>query len=365
MTLSTAPGKKRGSGEAPTTIANPLLDEEMRLRLGRRCLDLRGGQVVAGCEVVRLIGRGGLSSVYQVWNYDWGVDMALKLPQAATLDSLTEEAFRREAMAWLLPAQHPQVAACYFVENILGRPGIFMEYVEGQNLAALMEMGGGPLYLGGRDQALARLLDIMIQAARGLGYIHSLGLHSVDMKPANLLFTAGGRLVLADFATLTDSAERPAATHQYYSPEAAENKAFGKPADLWALALSGLECFLGRRPWESGSMVGYALDTYFKEQCAVSPPPLLVAFFHKALAHEPTERYQSATAMDGALLDIYRRLCGREYPRPALGPLPESAERLNNKAFSYQELGRPDIAEELAGDQRVRRPSKISPVKWF
>ncbi|UQZ90807.1 hypothetical protein C4J81_16965 [Deltaproteobacteria bacterium Smac51] len=358
------------SGEAPTFISGPGGDDDLRNQVGRQWLDLRPGQIVAGgCEVISLLGRGGLSSVYHVRRHDWELDMALKLPQAATLDRLTAEAFIREASAWLVPAPHPHVVACHYVINLMGRPAIFMEYVKGRNLSVLMDEGLGPLYDGQADELALKLVDLMIQAARGLAYVHSLGLRNLDVKPANLMLEESGRLLIADFAPLNkdEAVEAPdnsrdfdndamtevsparlMGTHQYFSPEAAGSKQTGDThPDLWALALSGLECFLGRRPWEAGSMVGDALESYLSGPCAVPVPLSLAAFFHKALSSHPVRRYQSAAEMEMALTDIYARLSFGPYPRRPVGPLPETADRLNNKAVSFMELGQPAEARRL------------------
>lgn len=263
----------------------------------KHCPDLRAGQIIAGkYELVRRIAAGGQSRVYQVRPQAGGPDLALKLPLVAE---------RLQPGAAAFPAPHPNMLTCYDVISVMGRPAILMEYVEGQTLAAMVE--GAALYAGGPDEAASGILHIMIQAARGLSHIHSLGLVHHDVKPANMLLERGGRLVLADFAPFSGHPASQMGTFEYFSPERAEHKESGVFPDLWALALSVLECFLGRRPWGAGSVAGYALDSYAAEQWAVPPPPSLFTFFRTALARDISARYPSAAAMEEALTDVARQ----------------------------------------------------------
>ncbi len=302
--------------------------------------DLRAGRRVGGGTITGLLGRG--------------MEMALKLPRPSALTRLARGDLLREARIWLVPAPHPHVLACHYVLLFRGSPAVFLEYVEGASLGALLASGKAP---EPGAETCKKILDLMIQAARGLGYLHSLGLRRLDIKPANLLLAEDGRLMLADFAATANAPPPFMGTREYFSPEAAENRASGNFPDLWALALSALECFMGRRPWAAGSIAGHALDSYLKERWAVPPSPPVADFFKKALAREMSWRHQSAEEMEADLMLIHNRLTGEEYARPRLGPLPESPERARNKALSQAALaGRKSAAKDFA---------PVANVKWF
>lgn len=358
--------------------------------VGRLWLDLRPGQVVAEKYfVMRPLGQGGLSQIFQVRDIDLNHISALKLPLPESLDRLPATVFFDEAEAWLEPAPHPNLVTCEMVMTILGLPAIFMEYVPGGDLAQLMDKGDGPLYQGGQEAVTARILDIFIQVARGLSYAHSLGLSQVDIKPRNILVGRGGRVLVSDYGPLTNLAKSiltrkeksgsklppgamaPASasasgaasssvggtsqslltytqlmgTHQYFSPEAALGlPGSEKGADLWALALTALECFLGRRLWEMGTMARQALDYYLAQkepEPRVRIPDALVDFFHKALAEKPQDRFQSAPEVEKELIGLYKTLNGKDYARPEPAPRQEDEERLEMK-----EKARADLARE-------------------
>lgn len=358
------------SEEAPTTVVTLAAPTDNDISLiGRRWLDLRPGQIVAEkYKVTRFLGRGGLSQVFQVLDLSGSRYLGLKVPLAATLDRLSPMALADEARAWLKPAPHPNLVTCEGVLILINNPAIVMEYIDGLDLSRLMDDGRGPLYQGRPASASARLLDVFIQVARGLKYAHGLGLTHLDIKPRNILVEKGGRAVIGDYGPLCRNpnaqpaipadcqpADRPApaddgakasvthlmGTHQYFSPEVVMGlSGSGINADLWALTLTILECFLGRRPWEMGSMAGRALEHYlseFRPLVIVSPP--LADFFRKALAEKPKNRHQSAAELEKELISVYKVATNRPYLRPESVLEAESHKRMQMKELALKALG--------------------------
>ncbi len=348
------------SDQAPTQVVpSTSLVTDDRSLVGRLWLDLRQGQIVAErYRVVRYLGHGGLSQVFQVHDLMDNRDLALKLPLVATVDRVAPQIFIDEALAWLKPAPHLNLVTCEGVRLIRRLPVILMDYVDGMDLSRLMDEGRGQLYQGRPGSILARLLDTFIQVSRGLKYAHSLGLTHLDLKPRNILVEKGGRVLIGDYGPLSQaagqelgppaqagdetrvSATRLMGTHQYFSPEVALGlPGMGLGADLWALALTALECFLGRRPWAMGSMAGRALDHYLSEfQPRVIVPPPLADFFRKALADKPESRHQSAEEVEEALTAVYKQATRRPYLRPEPVLEPETLGRLQMKAEALREV---------------------------
>ncbi|MDR1045364.1 MAG: serine/threonine protein kinase [Candidatus Adiutrix sp.] len=360
------------SDQAPTIIPPGQESPADDLLVGRLWLDLRPGQIVAGrYRVVRPMGRGGLSLVSQMEDLENSRrPLALKLPLPATLDRLPRRAFIDEAVAWLTPGLHPNLVGCDHVELFRNQPLIFQDFIDGHDLWTFMGLGRGPLYEGPEEAVLHRLLDSFIQIARGLAYAHSLGLSRLDIKPRNVLVENGGRVLIGDYgplslpsANLAADQSRPASsqdatrfsstrllgTPQYFSPEAALGRSGPGPGDdLWALSLTALECFIGRRPWEMGSIAGQALEHYLagpRPKAPIAPP--LADFFRRALADKIADRPQTAREVEEDLAAVYRKILRRPYPRPAPPPRPEPEERRRRRAAALQELGRAELIAEL------------------
>jgi serine/threonine protein kinase len=358
---------------------------ELASRVWERGLDLRVGQVVLGVYVVQeILGRGGLGQVFKVRHRDWQKELALKLPYRNVMEPKYFQSLRNEAETWVAMGLHPHVVSCYYVRPLMGVPSIFMEYVSGGSLNEFMEVKvpgePPPLYRGEEGGRALRLLDLCIQAARGLEYAHGRGVLHLDIKPQNLMVEEDtGRLLVTDFglaraardtedpsdsASLWPGDARPPGamsshsplapwaggfgTPQYMSPEASEKAQPSASFDLWSLALTVLELFLGQRPWEFGGTVGAALDQYLQVlRPAVPIPKPLEAYLRQALDADPAKRWQTASEVAEALGQVYASLAGREYPRPKPWATPDSADSLNNRAVSLLDLGRPEEAEKL------------------
>ncbi|MDR2726316.1 MAG: protein kinase, partial [Candidatus Adiutrix sp.] len=191
------------SANPPTIVLQEDPGEDAAHLVGHLWLDLRPGQILDGdFLVLRPLGQGGLSQIFQVRDLRRDLDLAVKLPLAAILDRLPREVFLNEAAAWLKPARHPNLVACDQVRLYHGQPMIFMEYIQGQDLSRLAAGGRGVLYQGTLRTSCLNLLDIFIQVARGLQYAHSLGLNHLDLKPRNVLVENNGQALIGDYGPL-------------------------------------------------------------------------------------------------------------------------------------------------------------------
>jgi serine/threonine protein kinase len=372
---------------------------ELAKRVWERGLDLRVGQVILGVYVVQeILGRGGLGQVFKVKHRDWQKELALKLPYRSVMEPGYFRALKNEAETWVALGLHAHVVTCYYARTLMGVPAIFMEYVAGGSVRDFMQPRGtgemAPLLAGDETQRALRFLDLAIQAAWGLEYAHGQGVLHLDIKPQNLLLEEDtGRLLVTDFGLAraaretgrpSDSAslwpgdmrgarEQPAegsrigppvrarlagdrgdpalgafGTPQYMSPEASERRPPDASFDLWSLALTVLELFLGTRPWEHGGAAGPALESYLSSGRALTPlPPGLPDFLRRSLAGDPQDRFPTASAMADELARIHASLAGAPYPRRRPSAAPDSADNLNNRAVSMLDLERPDEAERL------------------
>ena len=195
------------------------------------------------------LGGGAVAEVFRA------VDERLARPVAVKLfrGDAAEELQRHEAeMRTLARLDHPSLVTVYDAGEADGQPYLVMQLVEGDTLAD--ELGRGPLGPERTARYGAALAD-------ALAYVHEQGFVHRDVKPANVLIAADGRVHLADFgiARLVDSAHVTRTgdvlgTPAYFAPEQVSGDAVGPAADVYALGLMLLECLTGRRPFEGTAM---------------------------------------------------------------------------------------------------------------
>ena len=307
--------------------------------------------------------HGGMGSVWRVRHESWNTDLAMKRPQPRFFAEGSEkrkEEFIRECENWINLGLHPNIVSCFYVREIGGVPAIFSEWMEGGSLKDCIR--DGSLYRGTEAEAAERILDIAIQAARGLQYSHECGLVHQDMKPGNLLLNGNREAKVADFGLakaqgkLTENS-RPGSsgyTVQYCPKEQADGAAPEKWMDVYAWALTVLEMYLGERLWETGAEAKDRCAEY-SDRCRIPIP----APVREILAGCLSGAVQDFTGLDRRLTDAYREITGREYRRPIPKAAADTADSLNNRALSFLDLNQPGKAEACWEEALAREPGHL------
>jgi serine/threonine-protein kinase len=270
---------------------------------------LSGNTMVNGrYELTRLIGRGGMSLVYEARDSELDETIAIKFFSAAWADDAALARFKQE-VSLSRRFNHRNVIRLYD----LGVHGeyryITMELLTGDSLRNLMH--GGAINFWTR-------LDLLIQACNGLQCVHDQGVIHRDIKPENFFVTDDGTLKVTDFGIAKRrSAGRAitmagmmAGTPQYMAPEQINN--FGAVthlADLYSLGCIAYELFTGTLPFDHEEMV--ALLTMHMNQVPEPPrarsrdvPADLEAVIMRLLDKDPAQRFQSCRALAAALANI-------------------------------------------------------------
>jgi len=220
----------------------------------------RAGQKIGPYEVIDVIGRGGMGTVYRARDATLGREVAVKaLSSAFTGDPSGLKRFAREARL-LASLNHPNIATIYDLLEFEGRPYLILELVEGETLADRVARGPLPF-----DECLrvARQLAEALEEAHEKGVVHR------DLKPSNVKLTAEGRVKVLDFGlaksqatpALTGASPSSATTRSglvlgtpaYMSPEQARGHSVDSRTDIWSFGCLLYEMLSGERAFRGGS----------------------------------------------------------------------------------------------------------------
>jgi len=205
-------------------------------------------------EVVEPLGYGGMAQVYRAKDRHLGREVAVKILRPSLTDS-DQARFLREIRI-LASLSHPNVVRIYDLGTEQGVEDLVyfvMELVDGGMVTDL-----GP-FESDLEPAL-RLLDVAINMARALAYVHRQGIIHRDLTPHNILLTAQGDVKVMDFGLIHLAAAsrltrtgRTLGTPQYMAPEQAKGEVLDARADLYALGAVLFHMLTGGPPFAADS----------------------------------------------------------------------------------------------------------------
>ena len=306
------------------------------------------GTTLANYRLERLLGRGGMASVY------YGFDFQLQRPGAVKViderhsgETSYSARFVREARA-MASWRHPNIPQIYQagVEN-----GIYfyvMEYIHGMDLEELLRQS----VQKGELLPFEDVLRYGKAVAEALDYAHQNGAIHRDVKPSNVLIAADGRILLTDFGLVLEVAKGTQGevfgSPLYIAPEQARNSADAVPqSDLYSLGVILYEMVVGRVPFEDQSSASLAI----KHISLAPPPPRQLnpdlspevdAVLLRALRKKPLERYQTGKELMAALEAGIGGQFGGVKLLPAVVPPPATLPFL---PFDPQDQPQPDNLE--------------------
>ena len=249
-------------------------------------------------RVIRLLGRGGMGTVYEAIHETNKDRVAVKI---ISEELASEQRFQRRFEAeiqTLIRLKHPNIVRLIGIGDHHSIPFYSMEYIDGINLHQKLKIEGK------LDWQL--VLDWAIDIASALKQAHDFGIIHRDLKPANLMITPENNIKLLDFgisrlfgsmnATIPGST---VGTADFMPPEQAEGLVATPRSDLYALGAICYSCLSGRPPFTGNSMpeilfnVRYGIYTPLS-QLAKSAPEDFCKLVDELLSREPNKRPATA-----------------------------------------------------------------------
>jgi serine/threonine protein kinase len=273
---------------------------------------LPGTRILNKYKVLEELGKGGMGIVYKVRQIVLKDIYALKILHSTT--TLAATRFQKEAQA-AHRLDHPNLVRVVdfgLLED--DTPYLVMDYVEGTPLSKRIRAAG---FLG-QNEAVA----LAIQICDGLQYAHNRGVVHRDLKPSNIILSkaAGNtRVKIVDFGVAKILEDNSALTRTgdavgspaYMSPEQCTGQAVDNRSDIYALGCTLFEMLTGMPPFEAenafATMVKHKSEEppTLKEVCLGKQfPAELEQIIARALAKNPSRRYQDAESMKNDLLAL-------------------------------------------------------------
>ncbi len=298
-------------GECGTKITQP---EDAQTSLTRTletpAYALRRGALFADrYEIIEVLGRGGMGSVYRVEDIKAREEIAVKFikPEIAA-NKKTIERFRKE-LTTARKIAHRNVCKMFDLGEYMGTYFITMEYVPGEDLRSLIKR----VKLDTRTS-----IKIAKQICEGLAEAHRRGIVHRDLKPSNIMIDKEGNARIMDFGIARSlqadgitGAGMIVGTPEYMSPEQIEGKEVDQRSDNYSLGIILYEMLTGRIPFEGDSTFSIGLKHKYErpeDPRKINPhiPEGLGRLMLKCLEKDRENRYQNAGDLLSELIRIER-----------------------------------------------------------
>jgi serine/threonine protein kinase len=270
-----------------------------------------------GFEIVRILGKGGMGTVYLARDQRLARYVAIKVLNASEMAYADRKArFFREARS-AASIRHANIATIHEVgETADGMPFIVMEYCEGETLSQRIRR---------RPVESAEFLSIARQIASGLAAAHEKGIIHRDIKSANIVLEPSGIVKILDFGlakaiprSLTDpGTERSIdsttghffGTLHYLAPEQARGANADVRSDLFSAGVVFYQMAAGHLPFNAEAplmVLDKIRDGEPEPFAATDPnfPPTAMRIISKLLQKDPDDRYQTARSLLSDLEEI-------------------------------------------------------------
>jgi serine/threonine protein kinase len=267
------------------------------------------GQTLGKYLILEPLGRGGMARVYRAYHPQLDRYVAIK---ALRSDLVEEEGFlarfRHEAQA-VAALRHPNIVQVLDFDVQDDVYHMVMELLEGDTLKTRLN----DYRMRGEQMPLGEMVRILLDVLDGLAYAHSEGMIHRDVKPANIMLTKRGQVVITDFgiAQIIGGTRHTASgalmgTLNYMAPEQGLKGHSDARSDIYSLGIVFYEMLTQRTPFDADTPLAILMKHLndplpLPRQIDSTIPKAFERIVLKALAKHPEDRYQSAEEMAQAL----------------------------------------------------------------
>src|SRR6266853_3479269 len=270
-------------------------------------------------EILRMLGQGGMNSVYLAEDILNRQKVVLKFPNADLIGNIgVYERYKREAEIGSR-LNHPHIQHLLNTDEDRSEHYLVMEYIQGRTLREVLEKAAPDLLP--TDEALR----ITIQICDALAYCHEHGVFHRDIKPENIMLLDDGNIKIIDFGVaLLEGARRvtwrglsgTVGTPDYMSPEQLKGERGMAGSDIYAVGVMLYEMLCGHTPFE-----GENIFAIMNQHVSQDPPaillknpqvsPALATVVMRAIRRDQDKRYRS---MSNFLHDLRNLEEGKPVP---------------------------------------------------
>ncbi|NWG06308.1 MAG: protein kinase [Chloroflexi bacterium] len=279
------------------------------------------GKTLGKVHINDLIARGGMAEVYTGTHESFGLVAVKVMRGLLERDSDQLARFQREAEV-IAELKHPNIVQMMDYTVVDETPCLTMEYINGPSLAAYLKS----LHEHKQRLPIGIVAQLLTGIASALDYAHSKGMIHRDIKPANVLLSSPTKQItlneplppdveptLTDFglvrlldSTMHTTTGSVSGTPAYMSPEQSRGEKVDKRTDIYSLGIMLYEMLAGGVPFQADTTFGMLMK-HINE-----PPPVikgispdLQALLDRALAKDPSLRYNSAGELANEFLAIF------------------------------------------------------------
>lgn len=263
-------------------------------------------------EILRMLGQGGMNSVYLAEDILNRQKVVLKFPNADLIGNIgVYERYKREAEIGSR-LNHPHIQHLLNTDEDRSEHYLVMEYIQGRTLREVLEKSAPDLLP--TDEALR----ITIQICDALAYCHEHGVFHRDIKPENIMLLDDGNIKIIDFGVaLLEGARRvtwrglsgTVGTPDYMSPEQLRGERGTASSDIYSVGAMLYELLTGHVPFE-GENVFAVMNQHVNQdppsilQFNPNISPALATVVMRAIRRDAEKRYPSMKDMLYDLLHL-------------------------------------------------------------